>query len=846
MPVADKLSSLPVSTSQTLGIPISGMTCASCVGRVEKAIRAVEGVQSVAVNLATERAQVTAAPSIKPEAVLNAIRNAGYEPREENADLSVHGMSCASCVGRVERALSAVPGVLGASVNLATERAHVRYAGGTDVLAAVIAAAEKAGYPAEPVRTDAAQGDRETEARAAEITRLQRSLIVAAIATLPLLVFEMGSHLVEELHHFLAGNIGEDNIKLICFVLATIVQFGPGRIFYVKGWPALLRGAPDMNSLVMLGTSTAYGYSVVSTFAPSVLPIGMDYTYYEAGAVIVTLILLGRFFEARAKGRTGDAIRRLMTLQAKTARVIKDGQEQDVPVDIVRVGDIVVVRPGERVPVDGEVISGSSFVDESMITGEPIPAQKDVGASVVGGTVNKTGAFQFRAAKVGSDTVLAQIVRTVEAAQGAKLPIQAIVDKVTMWFVPVVMALAVVTFLVWLAFGPEPALSFALVNAVAVLIIACPCAMGLATPTSIMVGTGKAAELGILFRRGEALQALRNTKVIALDKTGTLTKGRPELTDLQAAAGFAEDDVLTLVASVETRSEHPIAEAIVAEAQRRGLALVEPQSFEGKPGFGVVAKVGGREVVVGADRLMVQRGHDLSTFAATAERLAGHGKSPLYAAVDGRLAAIIAVSDPIKETTPAALEALRGLGLRIVMITGDNRRTADAIARTLGVDEVVAEVLPTDKADVVKRLQSGGAAVAFVGDGINDAPALAQADVGLAIGTGTDIAIESADVVLMSGDLRNVPNAIALSQATIRNIGQNLFWAFGYNAVLIPVAAGALYPTFGILLSPMVAGLAMALSSVSVLSNALRLRSFSPPVKTGEERRVVLRPVPAE
>jgi heavy metal translocating P-type ATPase len=656
----------------------------------------------------------------------------------------------------------------------------------------------------------------------------------------------MGSHLIEELHHFLAGNIGEDNIKLISFVLATIVQFGPGRIFYVKGWPALLRGAPDMNSLVMLGTSTAYGYSVVSTFAPSVLPIGMDYTYYEAGAVIVTLILLGRFFEARAKGRTGDAIRRLMTLQAKTARLIKDGREQDVPVEVVRVGDIVVVRPGERVPVDGEVISGSSFVDESMITGEPIPAQKDIGASVVGGTVNKTGAFQFRAAKVGSDTVLAQIVRTVEAAQGAKLPIQAIVDKVTMWFVPVVMALAVITFLVWLAFGPEPALSFALVNAVAVLIIACPCAMGLATPTSIMVGTGKAAELGILFRRGEALQALRNTKVIALDKTGTLTKGRPELTDLQAAPGFAEDDVLALVASVETRSEHPIAEAIVAEARRRGLDLVEPETFEGKPGFGVVAKVGGREVVVGADRLMAQRGHDLGIFAATAERLAGQGKSPLYAAVDGRLAAIIAVSDPIKETTPAALEALRRLGLRIVMITGDNRRTAEAIARTLGVDEVVAEVLPTDKADVVKRLQSGGAAVAFVGDGINDAPALAQADVGLAIGTGTDIAIESADVVLMSGDLRNVPNAIALSQATIRNIGQNLFWAFGYNAVLIPVAAGALYPTFGILLSPMVAGLAMALSSVSVLSNALRLRSFSPPVRTGEERRAVLRPVPAE
>jgi Cu+-exporting ATPase len=755
-------------------------------------------------------------------------------------------MSCASCVGRVERALNAVPGVLGASVNLATERAQVRYAGGAHVLASVIAAAEKAGYPAEPLRTDADRDDRERQARAAELARLQRSLIVAAVATLPLLVFEMGSHLFDDLHHYLSASIGGDAVRLISFVLASIVQFAPGRIFYAKGWPALLRGAPDMNSLVMLGTSTAYGYSVASTFAPSLLPMGMDYTYYEAGAVIVTLILLGRSFEARAKGRTGDAIRRLMTLQVKTARLVRDGQEQDVPIEAVRVGDRVVVRPGERVPVDGEVVSGSSFVDESMITGEPIPSQKNAGATVIGGTVNKTGAFQFRAARVGRDTVLAQIVRTVEAAQGAKLPIQALVDRITLWFVPAIMGLAALTFLVWLAFGPEPALSLALVNAVAVLIIACPCAMGLATPTSIMVGTGKAAELGILFRRGEALQALRSARIVALDKTGTLTRGRPELTDLQVAEGFAENDVLSLVASVETRSEHPIAQAIAAEARRRGLALVEPEAFEGRPGFGVVAKVGGRQVAVGADRLMRDEGHDLAVFAGAAERLARQGKSPLYAAVDGRLAAIIAVADPIKETTPAALEALRGLGLRIVMITGDNRRTAEAIARTLGVDEVIAEVLPADKAAAVKRLQGGGAAVAFVGDGINDAPALAQADVGLAIGTGTDIAIESADVVLMSGDLRNVPNAIALSQATIRNIGQNLFWAFGYNAVLIPVAAGVLYPSFGILLSPMVAGLAMALSSVSVLGNALRLRSFAPPVKTGEDPSAPLRPAPAE
>jgi Cu+-exporting ATPase len=822
------------------------MTCASCVGRVEKAIRSVEGVQQVAVNLATERAQVTAVPGTRPENILEAIRKAGYEPREESVDLTIHGMSCASCVGRVERVLNAVPGVLKVSVNLATERAQVRYAGGADVLAAAVAAAEKAGYPAEEVRTDAAQDDREKQARAAEMLRSKRSLIIAVIATIPLLVFEMGSHMVEDLHHFLAGNIGPDNIKFISFVLATIVQFGPGRIFYMKGWPALLRGAPDMNSLVMLGTSTAYGYSVVSTFLPSALPMGMDYTYYEAGAVIVTLILLGRYFEARAKGRTGDAIRRLMTLQAKTARVIKGGQEQDVPVEAVRVGDIMVVRPGERVPVDGEVLSGSSFVDESMITGEPIPAQKGVGASVVGGTVNKTGSFQFRAAKVGNDTVLSQIVRTVEAAQGAKLPIQAMVDKVTMWFVPAVMACAAITFAVWFMFGPDPALSFALVNAVAVLIIACPCAMGLATPTSIMVGTGKAADLGILFRQGDALQTLRGTKVIALDKTGTLTKGQPELTDLQVAGGFAEEEVLGLVASVEARSEHPIAEAIVAEARRRNLALVEPDQFEGRPGFGVSARVKGRSLVIGADRLMIQQGLDIGVFSAASERLASQGKSPLYAAVDGRLAAIIAVADPIKETTPAALDALRSLGLRVVMITGDNRRTAEAIAKSLKIDQVVAEVLPAQKADVVKSLQEGGVSVAFVGDGINDAPALAQAETGLAIGTGTDIAIESADVVLMSGDLRNVPNAIALSQATIRNIRQNLFWAFAYNAVLIPVAAGVLYPGFGILLSPMVAGLAMALSSVSVLTNALRLRRFSPLLRTGEGQGAALRPAPAE
>jgi Cu+-exporting ATPase len=480
------------------------------------------------------------------------------------------------------------------------------------------------------------------------------------------------------------------------------------------------------------------------------------------------------------------------------------------------------------VPVDGEVTEGSSFVDESMITGEPVPVQKAAGAAVVGGTINKTGSFTFQATKVGADTVLAQIIRMVEQAQGSKLPIQALVDKVTMWFVPAVMAAAALTFLVWLIFGPEPAMSFALVNAVAVLIIACPCAMGLATPTSIMVGTGRGAELGVLFRKGEALQSLKEVQVVALDKTGTLTKGRPELTDLIVAPGFSDAEVLTLVAAVETRSEHPIAEAIVDAAKRRGLSLAPVDGFDAVPGYGVSAVVQGRRIEVGADRYMERLGYPVADFAAAAARLGDEGKSPLYAAVDGRLAAIIAVADPIKPSTPQAIAALHALGLKVAMITGDNRRTAEAIARQVGIDQVVAEVLPDGKVEVVKRLREGSRQVAFVGDGINDAPALAEADVGLAIGTGTDIAIESADVVLMSGDLRGVANAIALSKATIRNIKQNLFWAFAYNVLLIPVAAGILYPIDGTLLSPVVAAGAMALSSVFVLGNALRLRGFQP------------------
>jgi heavy metal translocating P-type ATPase len=814
------------SAATRLDIPVEGMTCASCVGRVEKALAASPAVETASVNLATERASVVLRPGGSAARVAEAIRDVGYEPIEATVELSVRGMTCASCVGRVEAALRATPGVLDAAVNLATERATVRVLG--TPAAELVAAIEAIGYEAEPVLAGAGIADRERDARAAEIASLQRSVLLAAFGTVPLLVIEMGSHMIPALHHALAHAFGEQGLRVTAFLLASFVLFGPGLRFHRKGWPALWRGAPDMNSLVALGTAAAYGYSTVATFAPGLLPHGADFTYFEAGAVIVTLVLLGRLFEARAKGRTSEAIRRLVGLQARTARVLRDGAEIDLPVGDVKPGDIVLVRPGEKIPVDGIVTEGSSYVDESMITGEPVPAAKAVGATVIGGSVNRTGSFRFRATKVGADTLLAQIVRTVEAAQGSKLPIQGVVDRVTMWFVPAVMAVAALTFAVWMIFGPAPALSHALVAAVAVLIIACPCAMGLATPTSIMVGTGRAAELGVLFRRGDALQRLRDATVVAVDKTGTLTKGRPELTDLAAAPGLSPDEVLRAAAAVEARSEHPIAEAIVAEARRRGLPSAEASDFTAEPGLGAIAEVEGRRVAVGADRLMTRLGLDVAPFAGEAARLARDGRTPLYVALGDRLAAVLAVSDPVKDTTPGAIAALHGLGLRIVMITGDNRATAEAIAARLGIEEVVAEVLPGDKADAVARLQSGGAIVAFVGDGINDAPALAQADIGIAVGTGTDIAIESADVVLMSGDLRGVVNAIALSRATLRNIHQNLAWAFGYNIVLIPLAAGALYPVAGVLLSPMIAGLAMALSSVSVVTNALRLRHVSP------------------
>jgi P-type Cu+ transporter len=824
---------------------IEGMTCASCVRRVELAIGKVPGVKSASVNLATETADVTFEGVADPAAVIAAISSAGYEVATETAEIEIEGMTCASCVRRVELAIAAVPGVLKASVNLATERATVQTFSGAVAPSAIDAGIRQAGYEPRRAVASASGSDARQEAKGRELRHLKRDVSVAAALTLPIFLIEMGSHLIPAFHHWIMMNVGQQPLYVAFFLLATIVQFGPGLRFYRKGLPALFRLAPEMNSLVILGSTAAWGYSVVATFAPSVLPAGTANVYYEASAVIVTLILLGRFFEAKAKGRTSEAIKRLMGLQAKSARVARNGAFVDVAVEDVHVGDVIQVRPGDKVPVDGVVLGGSSYIDESMISGEPVPVMKGEDDEVVGGTINKTGSFTYRATKVGADTLLAQIIRMVETAQGSKLPIQAMVDKVTAWFVPAVMAAAALTFLAWLVLGPEPALTFALVNAVAVLIIACPCAMGLATPTSIMVGTGRAAELGVLFRNGEALQTLKGTDVVALDKTGTLTAGRPELTDLVVAQGFERNRVLSLVASVEAHSEHPVAAAIVAAAKAEGLPVQEIEGFDAVPGLGVKARFGNLEIAVGADRYMAQLGITVDGFSEQALAFGRRAKTPLYAAIDGKLAAVIAVSDPVKPTTPRAVRALHELGLKVAMITGDNRRTAEAIAAELGIDEVVAEVLPDGKVDAVKRLREGGRVVSFVGDGINDAPALAEADVGLAIGTGTDVAIESADVVLMSGDLLGVVNAIALSKATIQNIRQNLFWAFAYNASLIPVAAGALYPFGGTLLSPMLAAGAMALSSVFVLGNAMRLKRFAVPLRSSVSRGPALRRLPA-
>lgn len=805
--------------SNELRFGVGGMTCTSCASRVENILQLQDGVEAASVNVVDGTATIEFNQIALPQ-LLASIRDAGYEPIVEETTIGVGGMTCASCVGRVERAIRNVRGVVNASVNLATEKAVVRYLPATVDPSHIVQTIRDAGYAPEE-----ADGDTKVsivDAHAILLNEVRFALVFA----LPLVIVSMGPMLIPGLAGLKSTLLPHSSWGLIELLLATPVQFWAGRRFYQQGWGELKHFSPGMSSLVMIGSSSAFFYSVMALAVPSWFPAGTANLYFEAAAVIITLILIGKLLEARAKGRTSEAIRRLLDLQAKTARVIRDGIELEVVVESVIPGDLVAVRPGERVPVDGVVESGASWLDESMISGEPLPVEKRLGDDVVGGTVNQTGAFRFRAARVGADTVLAQIVRMVEQAQASKPEIQRLADRIATVFVPVVMLMAVATFIGWYLLGPDPSLNYAFVTAVSVLLIACPCAMGLATPTAVMVATGKAAELGTLFRRGAALETLAQIDTVVLDKTGTLTEGRPTLTDV-VTFDFDKETALAIAAAVETESEHPIARAVVAAAHERDLTLNTVTDIKVEPGYGLSATIDGRSIAVGAERYMKRLDIDNAAASGAAIRFAEQAQSVVFLAVDERLVAVLAVSDPIKTSSSEAVTALHDLGLEVTMLTGDNAHTANAVAGSLGIDRVVAGVLPDGKAREVNRLQVDGRTVAFVGDGINDAPALASADVGIAIGTGTDIAVEAGDLVLMSGDLRGIVQAVSLSRKTLRTIRGNFFWAYAYNVALIPLAAGALYPLFGLLLNPMLAAAAMSVSSLFVVSNSLRLRKFS-------------------
>ena len=744
--------------------------------------------------------------------------------------IPVVGMTCASCVGRVERAVEKVPGVLDVTVNLGTEKSTVEYLAGEVDVGTLERAIEGAGYGV--VREEETSVE---DAHEREYRKLEGNFLLAVALTALILLGSLPQMLG------LAVPVSMTLLNFGLLALATPVQFWAGWRFYEGAWAALRHGQANMNTLVALGTSAAYLYSAVATLAPGLLAGRAD-VYFDTSSLIITLVLLGRLLEARAKGRTNEAIKKLAGLQARTARVVRGqgpGEDVDVPVEEVEVGDLLLVRPGEKVPVDGVVLAGESAVDEAMITGESIPVSKREGDEVIGATVNKTGSFRFRATKVGSETALAQIIRMVEQAQGSKAPIQRLADRISAIFVPVVILIATMTFFVWLWLGPEPAFTHALLNFVAVLIIACPCAMGLATPTSIMVGTGKGAEGGILVKGGEALEEANKLTTVVLDKTGTLTRGEPRLTDVIPLDGLSGDELLVVAAAAERRSEHPLGEAIVAGAMDRGLDVPEPETFDAPTGRGVRATVCGKTVLVGSRKLMDESGVPEDGLASRFEELTASGKTPMFVAVDGEVAGLVAVADVMCEESKEAVDLLRRMGLEVVMLTGDNGRTAESVAGELGIERVLAEVVPEDKEKEIRKLQVEGKVVAMVGDGINDAPALASADVGVAIGTGTDVAMEAADLTLISGDVRGVARAIRLSKATMQNIKQNLFWAFAYNVALIPVAAGILYPLFAGgtvpealrpflgeygFLNPVLAATAMALSSVTVVSNALRLR----------------------
>ena len=818
---------------QQQNMKLSGMTCAACAQRIEKVTAKLPGVSQASVNFAAEKLAITFdEQQISAQQIQDAVSKAGYEAIAESEDkeitIPIGGMTCAACSQRIEKVIGRMAGVSSSTVNLATEKATIKYNPSVVRISQIKAAISKLGYT--PLETQSASAvDEDKLRKQKDIRTLWTKFIVSAVFSLPLLYLAMGA-MIWWLRFPIPAFLNPMQYPLsyalmqIALVIPVIIA---GHRFYVVGFKAIWQRSPNMDSLIAMGTSAAIIYSLFSTYRIIVGDFAaVEHLYFETAGVIITLILLGKSLEAVSKGRTSEAIKKLMGLAPKTALVLQDGKEIVISVDEVEPGDVIIVKPGEKIPVDGEVVEGHTSIDESMLTGESMPVEKNIGNPVYAASINGNGSIRFRATRVGADTALAQIIKLVEDAQGSKAPIAQLADVVSGYFVPIVFVIAVLSAAAWLISGQSVVFSLSIF--IAVLVIACPCALGLATPTAIMVGTGKGAEHGILIKGGEALETAHKINTIIFDKTGTITEGKPEVTDILVTEGVSRNKLLQIAASAEKGSEHPLGEAIVRGAVKENLEILAVESFNAIPGYGIEVKIAGASVLLGNRKLMDERGILLDSLAADSDRLAEEGKTPMYIALDGRLSGIIAVADVMKASSARAIQKLHDMGIEVAMITGDNRKTAEAIARLAGIDRVLAEVLPQDKASEVKKLQQQGRVVAMVGDGINDAPALAQADIGIAIGSGTDVAMESADIVLMRSDLMEVPTAIQLSKSTIRNIKQNLFWAFGYNVLGIPIAAGLLYIFGGPVLNPIFAAAAMSLSSVSVLTNALRLKSFKP------------------
>jgi len=815
---------------ETLELPIGGMKCNKCAANLEASLKELAGVRSARVNFASEKAVIQCDSEVaKRDEIFALIRRRGFEVGATRTEVKIRGMHCASCVSTIEDALAKTPGVLEASVNLATQGAVVQYLPAKTDLTAIEQAVRSTGYELGGETVKEEQGvDVEAAAREKEYGTLMRKFWFSIVISVPVIIFSYPQLFL--LSEALPKGSPELRYTWIALgILSFPVLVWAGSQFFVGAWAAFKHRSADMHTLIAIGITAAYLYSVVAVMFPQIFPtVDLAEVFWDVTTVVVALVVLGMALELKARGRTSEAIKKLIGLQAKTARVIREGKEVDIPVEEVLVGDVVVVRPGEKLPVDGEITDGSSSIDESMVTGESIPVEKSVGSKVIGATINKVGSFKFKATKVGKDTMLSQIIRMVQDAQASKAPIQKIVDTVSGYFVPSVLIVAILAFVAWYDFGPEPPLIYATIVLVTTLIIACPCALGLATPTSLMVGVGKGAENGILIKNGTALETAQRLDTIVVDKTGTITLGKPSLTDTITAEGFSPEEVLRLAASVEKGSEHPLGEAITEGARSKGIEIPDSTDFTAIPGHGVEARVDGKAVILGNLKLMHDREVSLGDLEHQSVALAEQGRTPMFIAADGKAAGIIAVADTVKEDSPKAIAALKALGIEVVMLTGDNERTAKAIAREVGIGRVLADVLPEDKAHQVQILQLDGRTVGMVGDGVNDAPALAQADVGIAMGTGTDVAMEASDITLVKGSLRGVAIAIELSKATMRNIKQNLFGAFIYNGLGIPVAAGLFYPLFGLLLSPLIAAAAMASSSVTVVTNANRLRYFTP------------------